>query len=196
MPIVATPESGIPLPFDTTPEELNDFRDKARALFETLKATNSEVEITEEDQREAHRIMAVGEIPPVRTISPGAIANLEAILNEYDREVLDVHTRLRNYVTNKLILETVDPDAKIRLRALELLGKTTGVGAFSERVDVNVTHRTVQDIEAEIKKTLEAYTDYTDAEIEEPPGLPEPSPVALVELDVDAELGLTPDAGS
>ena len=154
------------------------------------------MEITEEDQREAHRIMAVGEIPPVRTISPGAIANLEAILNEYDREVLDVHTRLRNYVTNKLILETVDPDAKIRLRALELLGKTTGVGAFSERVDVNVTHRTVQDIEAEIKKTLEAYTDYTDAEIEEPPGLPEPSPVALVELDVDAELGLTPDAGS
>ncbi len=37
MPIVVTPEVGIPLPFDTTPEEIDDFREKAHALFETVQ---------------------------------------------------------------------------------------------------------------------------------------------------------------
>ena len=37
MPIIATPEIGIPLPFDTTPEEIEDFREKAHALFETVQ---------------------------------------------------------------------------------------------------------------------------------------------------------------
>lgn len=189
MPIVATPESGIPLPFDTTPEELQDFRAKARALFETLRATNADVEITEEDQREAHRIMAAGEIPSTRTITPGTIANLEAILNEWDREVLDVHRRLRNYVTNKLIVESIDQDPKVRLKALEMLGKTNGVNSFSDRIDVNVTHRTVQDIEAEIKKTLQLYTDYTDAEVTPLEAEKDPIQIgALAELDVAAEL--------
>lgn len=189
MPIVATPESGIPLPFDTTPEELQDFRAKARALFETLRATNADVEITEEDQREAHRIMAAGEIPSTRTITPGTIANLEAILNEWDREVLDVHRRLRNYVTNKLIVESIDQDPKVRLKALEMLGKTNGVNSFSDRIDVNVVHRSVADIEAEIKKTLQLYTDYTDAEVTPLEAEKDPIQIgALAELDVAAEL--------
>ena len=179
------------MPVDTTPEELHDFRAKARALFETIRATNDEVVITDEDQQEAHRIMASQELPQVRRITPGTIVNLEAILNEWDQEVLDVHRRLRNYVTNKLIMETEDGDPKIRLRALELLGKTSGVNIFSDRIDLNVTARTVSDIEAEIKKTLKLYTDYTDAEIEEPATQETKEPIrigALAELNVAAEL--------
>lgn len=160
MPIVATPEVGIPLPFDTTPEELNDFREKAHALFETVQELikqGASVEVTDEDKAASHQIAATGKIPPVKNLTPGTIINLEAILTEWDQEVLDVSRRLRNYVTNKLIMESVDPDPRQRIKALELLGKTAGVGLFSERIDINVTHRTVQDIERDLAKTLEMY---------------------------------------
>jgi hypothetical protein len=113
MPIVATPEVGIPLPFDTTPEELNDFRDKAHALFETVQeliAQGAEVEITDEDKRQSHAIFSSQKIPPAKQLTPGTIINLEA-----------------------------------------------GVGLFSDRIDINVTHRTVQDIERDLVKTLEMY---------------------------------------
>jgi hypothetical protein len=160
MPIVATPEVGIPLPFDTTPEELNDFRDKAHALFETVQeliAQGAEVEITDEDKRQSHAIFSSQKIPPAKQLTPGTIINLEAILNEWDHEVLDVHRRLRNYVTNKMIMESVDPDPRQRMKALENLGKVAGVGLFSDRIDINVTHRTVKDIETDLAKTLELY---------------------------------------
>lgn len=160
MPIVATPEVGIPLPFDTTPEELNDFREKAHALFETVQelvSQGAEVDITDEDKRQSHEIFTSQKIPPVKNLTPGTIINLEAILNEWDQEVLDVHRRLRNYVTNKMLMESVDPDPRQRMKALENLGKVAGVGLFSERIDINVTHRTVQDIERDLAKTLEMY---------------------------------------
>ena len=36
-------------------------------------------------------------------------------------------------VTNKLVLESENPDPRIRMRALELLGKISDVGLFSEK---------------------------------------------------------------
>ena len=186
MPVVATPELGIPFPFDTSPEELNDFRAKAEALLNTveeLERQGLEVEVTDSDRIESHLAINNGELPSVRTATPGAIKHVNAILSEYDREVLDVHRRLRNYVTNKLIIDAEDPDSRTRLKALELLGKISGVGLFSERIDVTVAQRSVKDIETELRKTLELYdTEYSVVE--------EEKPVALAELDLDEELGL------
>lgn len=185
MPIVATPEVGIPLPFDTTPEEIDDFRQKAHALFETVQELiqqGAEIEITDEDKATSHQIATSGKIPPAKTLTPGTIVNLEAILNEWDQEVLDVSRRLRNYVTNKLIVESVDPDPRQRMKALENLGKIAGVGLFSERIDINITHRTVNDIETDLIKTLELYGGVTDV-------TPKEEPVkSIAEIDVDAEL--------
>lgn len=186
MPIVATPEVGIPLPFDTTPEEIDDFRQKAHALFETVQELinqGAKVEITDEDKAQSHQIATSGKFPPAKHLTPGTIVNLEAILNEWDQEVLDVSRRLRNYVTNKLIVESVDPDPRQRIKALELLGKTAGVGLFSERIDINITHRTVTDIETDLMKTLELYgggvVDVT----------PKEEPKSIADIDVDEELG-------
>jgi hypothetical protein len=70
---------------------------------------------------------------------------------------------------------------------LELLGKVSSVGLFSERIDVNVTHRTINDIENELKKTLELFGgDVVD--VEELNALQE-APKAVAEIDLDAELG-------
>jgi Txe/YoeB family toxin of Txe-Axe toxin-antitoxin module len=186
MPIVATPEVGIPLPFDTTPEEIDDFRQKAHALFETVQELikqGAEVEVTPEDKAQSHQIATSGKIPPAKYLTPGTIVNLEAILNEWDQEVLDVSRRLRNYVTNKLIVESVDPDPRQRMKALENLGKIANVGLFSERIDINITHRTVNDIETDLMKTLELYGGVTDVTPKEA------EPKSIADIDVDEELG-------
>lgn len=193
MPIIATPEIGIPLPFDTTPEEINDFREKAHAYFETVQELikqGAQVEITSEDKATSHQIAATGKLPPVKELTPGTIINLEAILTDWDNEVLDVARRLRNYVTNKLIMESVDPDPKQRIKALELLGKVSNVGLFSEKIDITVTHRTVEDIEKELEKTLELYL----GEVEEvKPKAAKPKSIA--EIDLDEELGRADASG-
>lgn len=187
MPIVATPEVGIPLPFDTTPEEIDDFREKARAYFSTVEALMKhglDVEVTPEDKSASHQIMASGKMPPAKHLTPGTIVNLEAILTEWDQEVLDVHRRLRNYVTNKMIMESTDPDPRQRMKALENLGKISGVGLFSDRIDINVTHRTISDIEADLRKTLELFgAQVVDVEAKE-------APKSVAEIDLDEELGV------
>lgn len=192
MPIIATPEIGIPLPFDTTPEEIEDFREKAHALFETVQELvkqGATVEITEEDKAKSHEIMATQKLPPVKELTPGTIINLEAILSEWDQEVLDVHRRLRNYVTNKLINESIHDDPRQRMKALENLGRIGGVGLFSDKIEVNVTHRTVDDIERELAKTLEMYMGQAE-EVE-----PE-KPKSIGDIDIDEELGTGEDESS
>ena len=185
MPLVATPELGIPFPFDTTPEELHNFRARAEAFLNTveeLEKNGLEVEVTQDDRIQSHGIMLEENFPAPKNLTPASVKHLNTILSEYDREVLDVHRRLRNYVTNKLVLDSANEDPKTRLKALELLGKINGVGLFSDRIDVTVTHRTVKDIETELRKTLELYEgDYTD--------ITEEKPVSIAEIDVDAELG-------
>ena len=82
MPILATPEVGIPLPFDTTPEEIDDFRQKAHALVETVQELRSQVvqvSITPEDKAKSHEIFATKKIPPAKQLTPGTILNLEAV---------------------------------------------------------------------------------------------------------------------
>lgn len=192
MPIIATPEIGIPLPFDTTPEEIEDFREKAHALFETVQELikqGATVPITEADKAKSHEIMATQKIPPAKELTPGTIINLEAILSEWDQEVLDVHRRLRNYVTNKLINESIHDDPRQRMKALENLGRIGGVGLFSDKIEVNVTHRTVDDIERELAKTLEMYMGQAE-EVE-----PE-KPKSIGDIDVNEELGTGEDESS
>jgi hypothetical protein len=190
MPIVVTPEVGIPLPFDTTPEEIEDFRQKAHALFETVQdliLQGAEVEITDQDKATSHVIAAQGKLPPVKNLTPGTIINLEAILSEWDQEVLDVNRRLRNYVTNKLLMESVDPDARQRMKALENLGKIGGVGLFSDKIEVNVTHRSMDSIETELKKTLEMYMGQVE---QVPTELDQLQKSSIADIDIEKELGI------
>ena len=196
MPIVVEPESGIPFPFDTTPEEIDQFRDRAKAAVETIKeiiALGGEVEVTEEDRKTARN--AVSETIPIKISekNSGTLVHLEAILGEYDKELLNAATRMRTYITNKLLIETIDEDAKIRLKALELLGKTSTVGLFSDRLEVNVTHRTVEQVDQELEGMLEKYLgpvdEVADAELDK---FVEEKQKSLLAMS-DTELGFAHD---
>ncbi len=188
MPLIITPEVGIPLPLDVTPEEIEQFRERAAAACATLQdliSEGAEVEVTEQDSREAHQIFA--EQKPLNVIKtpPGAILKLEAMLSHYDHEFLGANRRIANYVTNRLLEETEDEDPKVRLKALELLGKRRGVNLFSEQLEVTVKQKTTTDLEGELKNLLEKYMG--DADVIENTARPQPI------IDLDAELAALDD---
>jgi hypothetical protein len=85
-------------------------------------------------------------------------------------------------VTNKLIEETENPDPRIRIRALELLGKITDVGLFSEKSEVTVTHQTSDDLKEKLREKL--------SRLVNPDTVEDAIMIGGEIIDVDKELGL------
>ena len=188
MPLIITPEVGIPLPLDVTPEEIEQFRQRAAAACATLQDLineGAEVEVTDEDSKEAHQIFAQQKPLVVTRTPPGAILKLEAMLTHYDHEFLGANRRIANYVTNRLLEETEDEDPKVRLKALELLGKRRGVNLFSDQLEVTVKQKATADLEGELVTLLEKYMG--NADVVENAARPKPI------IDLDAELAALDD---
>jgi len=78
---------------------------------------------------------------------------LRSLIAEYDHEVVETATQIRMFVTNGL-LEEAAPGNKNRIRALELLGKISEVGLFTERTEVTVRHQTAQELETKVRDKL------------------------------------------
>ena len=186
MPLLITPEVGIPLPLDVTPEEVEQFRERAAAACKTIQElmdAGGEVEVTDADSIVAHQMFASQRPLNVAKTPPGAILKLEAMLSHYDHEFLGANRRIANYVTNRLLEETEDEDPKVRLKALELLGKRKGVNLFSDQMEITVKQKSTTDLEGELATLLEKYMG--DAEvIENPAEEVSDNPV----IDIDAEL--------
>lgn len=89
---------------------------------------------------------------------------VSSILTAYDMEVVKDSRRLRHYVTNKLIIESDNPDARIRMRALELLGKVSDVGLFTERTEITVNNRSTVELETSLRDKLRKLMDVSGAE--------------------------------
>ena len=160
MPLVITPEIGIPLPLDVTPEEAEQVRERAKAACRTIQElidAGAEVEVTNDDSRIAHQLFANNTPVNVSKTTPGVILKLEALLNEFDHEFLGANRRITNYVTNRLLEESLDEDPRIRLKALELLGKRKGVNLFSDQIEVTVKEKPTTEIESELTLLLEKY---------------------------------------
>lgn len=187
MPLVITPEVGIPLPFDVTPEEVEQFRERAAAACATIKelmGAGGEVDLTDDDSTTAHQIFAHQAPLKIGRTPPGAILKLEAMLSHYDHEFLGANRRIANYVTNRLLEETEDEDPKVRLKALELLGKRKGVNLFSEQMEITIKQKPTEDLETELTTLLEKYMGAADV-VEN--GAPQPL------VDLDAELAALDD---
>lgn len=96
--------------------------------------------------------------------TPGALLLTEKILNDYGHKIVQEAAQVRHMVVNKLIQETENPDARIRVKALELLGKVSDVGLFSEKQEITITHQTSDDLRARLRQKLEKLIDVTPDE--------------------------------
>ena len=159
------PELGIPL---TDEVKGVDLPDRVEALDNTVNKLEEEgVDTTPDaiDEEVAATLLTAYAQDPdttskqvthkrAATLTPPSIKLANAIIKEFNHSVVESSMQLRHLVTNKLIIESDSPDAKTRMRALELLGKISDVGLFTEKSEVTITHQTTDDIKEKLRAKL------------------------------------------
>jgi len=104
--------------------------------------------------------------------TPAGAIYVQSILSKYDTAAIANAQTLRYYVTNKLIIETDSLDPRVRIKALELLGKITDVGLFTDRSEVTVHQKSNEELTNTLKdklKKLMTTTEVEDAVLIKPP---------------------------
>ena len=119
-------------------------------------------------------------------LTPPSIKMAGAIIEEFNHSVVESSKQLRNLVTNKLIIESENPDPRVRMRAIELMGKISDVGLFTEKSEVTITHQTTDDIKEKLRSKL--------AKLVNPePEIEDATILTAKTLDVDEEFGFDDD---
>ena len=88
---------------------------------------------------------------------PAQVKHLVGMLSAYDWAFVDQAKQLRSYCVAQLLEESKHPDARYRLKAIELLGKVTEVGLFTERIEIKPVQLSEEELEEEIKARMEKY---------------------------------------
>tara|TARA_E500000331_G_scaffold161038_1_gene156087 strand:- start:997 stop:1578 length:582 start_codon:yes stop_codon:yes gene_type:complete len=191
MTLKVKPEIAVDIPEADLELDLPEKMEAAATTAVELAEHGLEIEVTKEDQDNAAKLVAAYAEDPegtskkvtlkkAATLTPASLILTDSILKEFGQSVVESSLHIRHLVTNKLVLESENPDARIRMRALELLGKISDVGLFSEKSEVTITHQSTDDLREKLKGKLEKLV--AGEVIEE-----------AVVVDVDAELGLDQD---
>jgi hypothetical protein len=125
------------------------------AAFSALTDLEADVQVSEADIIKARSVfVGTQNANDVDLSSPGTVVHLKALLSEYDKQVIESASQLRTYITNKLIYETASSDPRIRIKALELLGKISDVGLFTEKAEITLRHRPTEELEQMLRERL------------------------------------------
>lgn len=167
MAITIIPTANKPLPDDFESEEPTSLDTKVKVAAATAKLlleAGAEIPVSSSEKKDAEEIFKAFTNPDVtpalnaatnRALNvPATVQHLYAMLSDYDHQVVAEAVQLRRFVTNKLIEDAGLSDPRHRLKALELLGKISDVGLFSEKTEITVKHLTPEDLESQIKSKL------------------------------------------
>ena len=145
-----------------------DMRDRAIALCRTaehLAEHGLDLTADDDDRQVAHKLTNAYATNPgdssenfneacAGSMTPAVLHEVGHILDEFGQLVVKDAMRIRNLVTNKLILEADGPDPRVRIKALQLLGNMSDVGLFTEKREVIHTNRTAEDLREELRKKI------------------------------------------
>lgn len=197
MSLEIEPEVGVPFSDKVPSIDLRTRVEAASATASLLAEHGLEVEPSAEDNNIAAKLtLAYADDPEktskkvsnkrASTLPPAALVATHGILTQFGHSVVESATQVRHLVTNKLIEETENPDPRVRIRALELLGKISDVGLFTEKAEITITHKTTDELRESLRSKL--------AKLVEP--AEEAEDAVIIDgdvVDVDAELGLSDD---
>ena len=194
MSILVEPELGVAIPEELPPMDLKKRTDAAAETAKERADNGVNLEPTKEDEDIAARLVTAYAYDPentskkvttkrAATLTPASLVLTNNILQEFGHSVVESALQVRHLVTNKLIDETENPDPRVRIRALELLGKISDVGLFAEKSEVTITHQSTDDLRARLREKLQKLN--TSEE-----NIQDAVVIDGEVLDVDAELGL------
>ena len=94
--------------------------------------------------------------------APAAVQHLVGMLTAYDWAFVEQAKELRGYAVAQILEEVKHPDARIRLKALDMLGKVTEVALFAERIEVKKTELSDMELDSRIKEKLNKFMHVID----------------------------------
>jgi len=143
------------IPYAEYPPTFEDLQARIAAAFNSLAEIADDVQVTDSDISAAHAVFT-GTKAATETMltSPVTIVHIKALLDEYDKVVIQSAAQLRTYVTNKLIVDSANPDPRIRLKCYELLGKISDVGLFTDKTEITMRHRPTEELEQLLRERL------------------------------------------
>ena len=167
MAITIIPDANKPLPDDFESEEPTSFYEKAKVSTATAKYlldAGAKIPVSTSEELQAEKLFKEITNPDVTPVLntenkqqleiPAVVQKLTAMITEYDHQIIQDAVQVRRLVTNKLLEDADHADARHRLKALELLGKISDVGLFSEKTEITVKHLSPDDLETQIKSKL------------------------------------------
>ena len=165
MTMLLKPEIGIPLEDGVTNMDLKERAEAACNTALELSEHGLDIEPTSEDEEVAAKLAVAYADDPEKTsktvsnakaakITPPALVLTDTILKQFGHSVAESAVQIRHLVTNKLLIESENQDPRIRMRALELLGKISDVGLFAEKSEVTVTHQSTEDLREKLRSKL------------------------------------------
>lgn len=178
------PTDEYPVPYDTSEEELDNFADKlasAANTAELLVELGAPVEVDPatlaEEKKLLDSVIDKQKTAPLKNL-PTALGAASFLRAYGQSRALDID-QVRAALTNKL-LEIADcGETKYELKAIELLGKHSDIGLFTERSEINVNYNTPEALESAIKERVKRLLN-ADVIDMKPLG-----------MDLDEELGIT-----
>lgn len=150
------PTEGKPVPYTTEPEEAKTFHDQVVVAANTadlLKELGSSIEIDTADLDKTVDLFksrkAVKEFKRPETAFAASL-----FLKTYANKLAADANEVRSAITAKLLEIANCGDPRYELKALELLGKHSDIGLFTERSEITVNHKTSEGLEGAIKERI------------------------------------------
>jgi hypothetical protein len=158
-----------PIPFDLSeekPKTLSDSISIAANTVDLIEALGGSIDFSEKDEAAARALITGAKKTPTpqHVTNPGVARHAAHILKKYDYQAIEDAQQARSFITNKLIELADCGDLKIEIKALELLGKHSDIGIFTERSEITVHHKSSVDLENSIKERIKRLlnSDITD----------------------------------
>lgn len=93
---------------------------------------------------------------------PEEIKTAVGMVTAYQWKFIEQAEELRSMAVTHIVKEVSHPDARIRLKALEMLGKVTEVALFTDRIAVKSEDVSDEELDARIKEKLGRYMGAVD----------------------------------
>lgn len=167
--IPVEPSTEHPIPFDLTDEQPKTHADAVAIAVNTadlIGQLGGSIDFDNEDLHKAKSLIT-GEgksKTPKHVSSASEAAAAHHLIRKFDFNAFADTLQARNYITNRLIALTDCGDPKLELKALELLGKHSDIGLFTERSEITVHHTSSSALENSIKERVKRLlnTEVTD----------------------------------
>lgn len=153
------PSADKPLPFDMSDEQPKTHKDGIAIAANTadlIDVLGPGLDYDDKDLHKAADLINGTDKPntPKHVPSAAEAKAASVLVKQFDFQAFADIQQARTFITNKLVKMTDCGDPKIEIKALELLGKHSDIGLFTERSEITVHHSTSKGLEESIKERI------------------------------------------